>query len=60
MQDLDTLYRISEVAGFLKASRATVYRHMESGLLESLKCRGTRYVSHSQLLAFVERLKASQ
>lgn len=60
MKDLDTLYRITEVAGFMKASRATVYRHLESGLLESVKCRGTRYVTHSQLLAFVERLKASQ
>lgn len=60
MEDLDTLYRIDEVAGFMKASRATVYRLFESGMLDSVKCNGIRYVTHSQLLDFVERLKASR
>jgi excisionase family DNA binding protein len=60
MEDIDTLYKISEVARLIKASRATVYRLFESGALDSVKSRGTRYVTHSQLLTFVERLKATQ
>jgi excisionase family DNA binding protein len=60
MEDLDSLYRIREVIGFMKTSRATVYRLIKSGQLQSIKSNGTRYVTHSQLLEFVEHLKASQ
>jgi excisionase family DNA binding protein len=60
MEDLDSLYRIREVIGFMKTSRATVYRLIKSGQLQSIKCNGTRYVTHSQLLEFVEHLKTSQ
>jgi hypothetical protein len=60
LHEIDQFYKISEVTRMIKASRATVYRLLNSGALESVKSRSGRFVTHSQLLTFVERLKAAQ
>jgi excisionase family DNA binding protein len=55
----DELYTVDEIATRLRSSRASVYRLLQNGTLDSVKIGGARKVMHSQLLEFLEKCKKS-
>lgn len=57
MDDLEKLYKISEIAGWMRCSRASVYRILKSGSLDSVKRGGSRLVTQGQLTEYLENLK---
>ncbi len=52
------LYTVDDVAERLQLSRATVYKHIESGKLQSLRVGQRRRVSPAQLTRFIEDLES--
>jgi excisionase family DNA binding protein len=57
--ETDELYTVSEIAISLRSSRASVYRLLQNGALDSVKIGGARKVLRSQLLEFIARSKVS-
>ncbi len=57
--ETDELYTVSEIAISLRSSRASVYRLLQNGVLDSVKIGGARKVLRSQLLEFIARSKVS-
>jgi excisionase family DNA binding protein len=57
--ETDELYTVSEIAISLRSSRASVYRLLQNGVLDSVKIGGARKVLRSQLLEFIDRSKVS-
>jgi excisionase family DNA binding protein len=57
MNELEKLYKISEIAGWMRCSRASVYRILKSGSLDSVKRGGARLVTQGQLTEYLENLK---
>ena len=57
--ETDELYTVSEIAISLRSSRASVYRLLQNGTLDSVKIGGARKVLRSQLLDFIARSKVS-
>jgi excisionase family DNA binding protein len=53
------LYRISEVAFYLSLSRSKTYELVRAGHLPSVKVDGVRRVRGSDVVAFVETLRAA-
>lgn len=60
MQDLENVYKVPEVASWMRCSRASVYRLLKSGQLRSIKVGGTRVITHSQIVDFIELRKAAE
>lgn len=60
MQELDNVYKIPEVASWMRCSRASIYRLIKSGKLRSVKLGGTRVITHSQIVDFIELCKAAE
>ncbi len=54
---VEKLYTVNEVVEMLRISRATLYRHIESGLLKPLKLGGKVLFSESELDRLIKRLK---
>lgn len=52
------LYTVDDVAERLQLSRATVYKHIESGKLQTLRVGQRRRVSPAQLARFIEDLES--
>lgn len=52
------LYTVNDVAERLQLSRATVYKHIESGKLQTLRVGQKRRVSPAQLARFIEDLES--
>ena len=59
MNELEPLYKVSEIAKYLRCSRASVYRLFDAGSLESIKSGGTRLVTHTQMVQYIQRRKAA-
>jgi excisionase family DNA binding protein len=55
--EIDQIYKIEEVAKWMRCSRATIYRLLRNGELNSLKFGGSRVIAKSQLLEFIEKQK---
>ena len=55
--EIDQIYKIEEVAKWMRCSRATIYRLLRNGELSSLKFGGSRVIAKSQLLEFIEKQK---
>lgn len=52
--ELDKIFKISEVAAWMRCSRATIYRLLKSGDLKSMKIGGSRVVTYSQMKSFID------
>ncbi len=57
---VEKLYTVTEVLGILRISRATLYRHIESGLLKPLKLGGKVLFSESELDRLIKKLKRAK
>lgn len=57
MDDLENVYRISEIANWMKCSRASVYRILKGGSLKSIKVGGARLITQSQITEYLEERK---
>jgi excisionase family DNA binding protein len=55
--EIDDIYKLEEVAKWMRCSRATIYRLLRNGELSSLKFGGSRVIAKSQLLEFIEKQK---
>jgi excisionase family DNA binding protein len=55
--EIDEIYKLEEVAKWMRCSRATIYRLLRNGELSSLKFGGSRMIAKSQLLEFIEKQK---
>ena len=53
---IDKLYTVKEVLDLLRISRATLYRHIASGLIKPLKLGGKTLFTESALKAMIEKL----
>jgi excisionase family DNA binding protein len=60
MQELENVYKVPEVAAWMRCSRASIYRLLNSGQLHSIKIGGTRVITHSQIVDFIDRRKAAE
>ena len=56
--DLETAFRVNELANAWKVSRSSLYRLMNSGHLAYIKMGGSRLVTRDQATDFLSRLKA--
>lgn len=54
---VEKLYTVKEVMESLRISRATLYRHIDSGLLKPLKLGGKVLFPESELTRLLTRLK---
>lgn len=54
---LEELYTVKQASEYLKISRATLYKLIESGKLKPLKLGGRTIFNEDTLRDFVERLK---
>ncbi len=54
---VEKLYTIKEVFKMLRISRATLYRHIDSGLIKPLKLGGKVLFTESELNNLLKRLK---
>lgn len=59
-QALDKMYKISEVANWMRCSRASIYRLLNSGDLRSIKVGGSRLITHTQIQDYIERRKDAE
>lgn len=57
--EVENLFRIEELSRIWRVSRSSIYRRIREGELESIKLGGTRLVSRSQAIAFLERSSKS-
>jgi len=55
--EIDEIYKLEEVAKWMRCSRATIYRLLRNGELSSIKIGGSRLIAKSQLLDFIEKQK---
>lgn len=52
--EVENLFRIEELSRIWRVSRSSIYRRIREGKLESIKLGGTRLVSRSQAIEFLE------
>ena len=57
---VDKLYTVKEVLDMLRISRATLYRHMESGLIKPLKLGRRVLFTEDELNNLLKRLKGEK
>lgn len=57
--EVENLFRIEELSRIWRLSRSWIYRRIREGALESIKLGGTRLVSRSQAIAFLEKSSKS-
>jgi len=57
--EVENLFRIEELSRIWRVSRSSIYRRIREGQLESIKLGGTRLVSRSQAIDFLERSSKS-
>lgn len=57
--EVENLFRIEELSRIWRVSRSSIYRRIREGQLESIKLGGTRLVSRSQAIDFLERSSRS-
>lgn len=57
---VEKLYTVKEVLDILRISRATLYRHMETGLIKPLKLGRKVLFTEEVLNNLIERLKVQQ
>jgi excisionase family DNA binding protein len=55
--EIDEIYKLQEVAKWMRCSRATIYRLLKNGELSSIKFGGSRLIAKSQLIDFIEKQK---
>jgi excisionase family DNA binding protein len=55
--EIDEIYKLQEVAKWMRCSRATIYRLLKNGELSSIKFGGSRLIAKSQLIDFLEKQK---
>lgn len=56
--EVENLYRVDELSRIWRVSKSSIYRRIREGELQSIKLGGTRLVSRSQAIEFLERSKA--
>lgn len=56
--EVENLFRVEELSRIWRISRSSIYRRIREGELESIKLGGTRLVSRSQAIAFLEKSRA--
>jgi excisionase family DNA binding protein len=54
---VEKLYTVKEVLDILRISRATLYRHIDNGLLKPLKLGGKVLFTEGDLNNLIKRLK---
>jgi excisionase family DNA binding protein len=52
--EVENLFRIEELSRIWRVSRSSIYRRIREGKLQSIKLGGTRLVSRSQAIEFLE------
>ncbi len=57
---MEKFYTVKEVLDMLRISRATLYRHIETGLIKPVKLGKRTLFTESDLNEFVERLKKAR
>lgn len=57
---VEKLYTVSEVLNMLRISRATLYRHIDSGLIKPLKLGGKVLFTESEISGLIERLQRKE
>ncbi|WP_433325990.1 helix-turn-helix domain-containing protein [Spirillospora sp. CA-294931] len=55
MAENDLVYRLDEAFARLKISRSEGFRLMKRGALRSYKVGRCRFITHAEVLAFIER-----
>lgn len=56
--EVENLFRIEELSRIWRVSRSSIYRRIREGELGSIKLGGTRLVSKSQAIEFLEKSRA--
>ncbi len=56
--EVENLFRVEELSRIWRISKSSIYRRIREGELESLKLGGTRLVSRSQAVAFLEKSRS--
>lgn len=56
--EVENLFRIEELSRIWRVSKSSIYRRIREGELQSIKLGGTRLVSRSQAIEFLERSRA--
>jgi excisionase family DNA binding protein len=56
--EVENLFRVEELSRIWRISRSSIYRRIREGELESIKLGGTRLVSRSQAVAYLEKARA--
>lgn len=56
--EVENLFRIEELSRIWRVSKSSIYRRIREGELKSIKLGGTRLVSKSQAIEFLERSRA--
>lgn len=52
--EVENLFRVEELSRIWRVSRSSIYRRIREGKLQSIKLGGTRLVSRSQAIEFLE------
>jgi excisionase family DNA binding protein len=52
--EVENLFRVEELSRIWRVSRSSIYRRIREGKLQSIKLGGTRLISRSQALEFLE------
>ena len=52
--EVENLFRVEELSRIWRVSRSSIYRRIREGKLQSIKLGGTRLVSRSQAIDFLE------
>lgn len=52
--EVENFFRIEELSRSWRVSRRSIYRRIRGGKLQSIKLGGTRLVSRSQVIEFLE------
>lgn len=52
--EVENLFRVEELSRIWRVSRSSIYRRIREGKLQSIKLGGTRLVTRSQAIEFVE------
>jgi excisionase family DNA binding protein len=55
--EVENLFRVEELSRIWRVSKSTIYRQIKSGELKSIKLGGSRLVSTSQALTFLQTCK---
>jgi predicted site-specific integrase-resolvase len=57
-ENLQSAFRVGELASAWKVSRSSLYRQMNAGNLRYIKMGGSRLITHNQASEFLNSLEA--